>query len=129
MINSIPKGWFNQVRNIDNREGDLAQDILAPKLVNSKLAYASLIEKYITYNVDNLNENWKKKTKDEYLNIDWSLIFKVTSKISLLSKIKSFIFRFLHGILFSDLRLFLSNISNTTLCTFCSKDIGDFIHN
>ncbi len=128
VINSIPKEWINYIRNFNNYDM-VVQDNFAPKLLNSKSAYTILINKYINCTFDNLNESWKRKIKEEMLNIDWDLIFNVTSKISLLSKIKSFIFRFLHGILYSDLRLFLSKVSNTTLCTFCSKDIGDFIHN
>ena len=128
VLNSIPKEWINYIRNFNNNE-IVVQENIAPKLLNSKSAYTTLINLYINCSFENLNEIWKRKIKDEILNIDWNLIFNVTSKVSLLSKIKSFIFRFLHGILYSDLRLFLSKVSNTTLCTFCSKDIGDFIHN
>ena len=35
----------------------------------------------------------------------------------------------MHKIIYSDLKLYHSNIRNSSLCTFCSKDIGDFIHN
>ena len=128
VLNSIPKGWLNVIRENFNNI-DLNYEESVPTGINSKSAYNRFIEKYINYNTNKLTVNWTKKLKDEDINIDWDLIFRSTSKLSLLSKIRSFIFRFLHGILYSDLRLYLSNISKSTLCTFCSKDIGDFLHN
>ena len=95
--------------------------------MDSKKVYTLLIENNYRFEFNNLSEYWYRKANID--DIDWQIIFKNISKITILNKIKNFSFRFVHKIIYSDLKLYHSNIRNSSLCTFCSKDIGDFIHN
>ena len=97
------------------------------KVPNSKLIYKSLIQSKYDYDFNLLNDYWRRKAN--IFDIDWKLIFKNISKITIISKIKDFSFRFINRIIYSDLKLYFCNYRQSTLCSFCSKDIGDFIHN
>ncbi len=123
-IKSVPKPWLNEMRGINIQVGIIDNFVSIPK---SKSIYKSLIQRKYDYNFNLLNEYWIRKVN--VAGIDWKLIFKLISKISIINKIKDFSFRFINRIIYSDLKLYFCKHRQSTLFSFCSKDIGDFIHN
>ena len=120
---AVPKRWLEILENNyvrERYEGEVT-------VLSGKKVYKNLIEKNYAHDFEDLSEFWNRKAGIE--NIDWKIVFKISSKISIISKIKDFAFRFLNRIIFSDFKLFLSKLRDTSLCSFCSKDVGDLIHN
>ncbi len=68
---------------------------------------------------------WKESIA---LQEDTKILFNQIEKISIVNKLRSFQFKFLHRILFFNDKLFKWNLVSTTLCDFCNEALDSVEH-
>ena len=62
------------------------------------------------------------------IHIDWEKVHTTPARCLIDSKHRSFAYRFIKKIIFSDLKLFHCHLRESTLCSLCSENIGNFLH-
>ncbi len=124
---AIPNRWLEC---LSMAHVNLAVDGINPDILQQKTTrkiYQTLIEINIPIDTDKIHVFWNGCFPDVVL--DWENIHVNPFKCLIINKHRSFAFKFLHKLIFSDKRLFLSGMIESTLCRFCLEDVGSFMHN
>ena len=78
--------------------------------------------------LEGISQYWEKNIETLEGSEDWNFIITNAYKSLFSSKLRTFAFKFIHHIVFSDLRLYKCGHRNSSLCSLCGHDVGDFIH-
>ena len=58
----------------------------------------------------------------------WSSIFTLASKLTLHTKLQNFQFKFLHHVIYTNLKLFKMKLVNSPICSFCQMSEETLLH-
>ena len=113
-LNKYQQEWQNIATNILGKPND--------KTLNKKL-YNVIIQKKAHY--DAVNTKWMNVLD---IQEDNKTLFTQIERMTIVNKLRSFQFKFLHRILFFNDKLYKWKLSTSTLCDFCCEALDSIEH-
>ena len=130
LIQSIPKTWLN-ICKMPDRERQKFKPPLLQQIFetnrHTKLIYDILIQNYASFPLSPM-EKWKRDMNTDISKEKWCRIFCAMYKITISSKLRAFLYRFVHRCLRTNTFLFKVGISDTEKCSFCGIEKETFYH-
>ena len=126
IVNMIRERYNESAEDINTIQdcNKITRDILEKPVIHllSKKVYRTLVAKKIEYN--DISLKWQDLVLVDVNNA----LFPKIEKLTIVNKLRSFQFKFLHKILYFNDKLFKYKLVNSTLCDFCNENIDSIEH-
>jgi len=127
IVQSINKKFCTQRPQTDkDHEVNVLVQTILHKVKNKgivKRIYKHLIG--LKAECENVSEKWKNVLQ---INEDNNTLFTHIERTTIVNRLRSFQYKFLHRILYFNNKLFKCKISSTTLCDFCNQALDSIEH-
>ena len=130
VLQAIPKNWLTLCKD-PQRRGKKSKTPLIQQIFETaratKLVYDLMIENITLLPISPV-EKWKTELQIEISQVKLNEIFSLIYYTTISSKLRAFLYRFLHRCLKTNTFLFKIGIVESDHCTFCGAEKESFIH-
>ena len=119
LIQSIPKLWKQKLKDEDFTDNSVQHSLLQ-QIQTLKSINKFLYNKQLNTIHDSINIKPHIKWETEIDNINWKIVHTMPFKSLIDTKIRAFQYKYLMRIVPNNRFLYKCNISNTSLCDFCT---------